>query len=202
MLNLETFYIIISPEQDSAGKILINRRLGELRNWYFCSQEYNKADELDRQVLQIANEQRIQALIEAYHICGFEGEFQLAKPKSCNENAAKRYMSGRIVIILDEFDIEDMTCKIHNGLLCRSIDDDPRIWRKENSALPFCSIIGVPVLDFDEEVLGALFVQCNRENVFDEIKDTFTLSYFGKILAIIFIDFFTVRTRIADNQKM
>ena len=130
MLNLETFYIIISPEQDSTGKILINRRLGELRNWYFCSQEYNKADELDRQVLQIANEQRIQALIVAYHTCGFEGEFQLAKPKSCNENAAKRYMSGRIVIILDEFDIEDMTCKIHNGLLCRSIDDDPRIWRK------------------------------------------------------------------------
>ena len=39
-------------------------------------------------------------------------------------------MSGRVVIILDEFDIEKMTCKIHNGLLCRSIDDDPRIWRK------------------------------------------------------------------------
>ena len=130
MLKLNTFYIIISPEQDTQGKILINRRLGELRNWYFCSQEYNKSDDVDRKILQIANEQRIKALAEAYHECGFEGEFKLSKPKSCNENAAKRYMSGRIVIVLDEFDIENMTCKIHNGLLCRSIDDDPRIWRK------------------------------------------------------------------------
>jgi hypothetical protein len=130
MLNLSTFYIIISPEQDAQGKILINRRLGELRNWYFCSQEYDKSDGVDRKVLEIANAQRIKAIAEAHNECGLKGEFQLAKPKSCNVNAAKRYMSSRIVIVLDEFDIENMTCKIHNGLLCRSIDDDPRIWRK------------------------------------------------------------------------
>lgn len=130
MLNLETFYIIISPEQDYNGQILINRRSGELRNWYFCSQEYNKADPSDRKVLQIANSERINAITEAFQECGFEGEFKLSKPKSCNENAAKRYMSSRVVIVLDEFDIENMTCKVHNGLLCRSIDDDPRIWRK------------------------------------------------------------------------
>ena len=130
MLNLKTFYIIISPEQDSNGMILINRRSEELRNWYFCSQEYDKTDPVDRNVLHIANSERITALTEAFHECGFEGEFKLSKPKSCNENAAKRYMSGKVVIILDEFDVENMTCQVHNGLLCRSIDDDPRIWRK------------------------------------------------------------------------
>ena len=130
MLKLDTFYIIISPEQDNQGIIIINRKSGELRNWYFCSQQYNEKEELDRKVLQIANAERIRAFALAYSQCGLEGEFNLAKPKSCNEIAAKMYMYGKIVIVLDEFDIENMTCKVHNGLLCRSIDDDPRIWRK------------------------------------------------------------------------
>ncbi len=86
--------------------------------------------------------------------------------------------------------------------VCPNAHFDSRIWRRVNSVLPFCSIIGVPILDFDEKVLGALFVQCNRENVFDEIKDIFTLSYFGKILAIIFIDFLSARSRIADDQNI
>jgi hypothetical protein len=129
-LDLETFYMLISPEQDSFGKILINRRSGELRNWYFCSQAFDKGDGLDRAILDIANQAREVALSEAYVDCGYSGEFKLARPKSCNEKAAKKYMSGRIVIVLDNFNIEETVCDIHNGLFCRSIDDDPRIWKK------------------------------------------------------------------------
>lgn len=129
-LELESFYMLVSPEQDTQGKILINRKSGELRNWYFCSQEFDKSNELDRQILEIANQARIVALTEAYDECDYHGEFNLARPKSCNEKAAKKYMSGKIVIILDNFNVQEEVCDIHNGYLCRSIDDDPRIWKK------------------------------------------------------------------------
>jgi len=129
-VEFETFYVIISPEQDSQGKIIINRKSGELRNWYFCSQEFNKEDTNDKNMLEIANQARIYGLAEAFEECGNEGEFKLGRPKSCNEKAAKKYMTNRIVIVLDNFNIEDMTCDIHNGLICRNIDDDPRIWKK------------------------------------------------------------------------
>lgn len=122
--------MIVSPEQDAQGKILINRKSGQLRNWYFCSQEFDKDNDLDKKILEIANDARIVALSEAYDECEYKGEFDLARPKSCNEKAAKKYMSGKIVIILDNFNIEEKICDIHNGYLCRSIDDDPRIWKK------------------------------------------------------------------------
>lgn len=122
--------MLISPEQDPQGKILINRKSGELRNWYFCSAEFDKDNPIDKQILEIANQARIVALTEAYDECGYDGEFDLARPKSCNEKAAKKYMSGKIVIILDNFNIQEQICDIHNGYLCRSIDDDPRIWKK------------------------------------------------------------------------
>jgi len=129
-LEVDSFYMLISPEQDPQGKILINRRSGQLRNWYFCSQEFDKKSELDRQILEIANQARVVALTEAYDECGYTGEFELAKPKSCNEKAAKKHMSGKIVIVLDNFNIKEEICDIHSGFLCRSIDDDPRIWKK------------------------------------------------------------------------
>jgi hypothetical protein len=129
-LELESFYMIISPEQDSQGKILINRKSGQLRNWYFCSQEFDNSDDFDKKILEIANDARIVALSEAYIECDYKGEFKLARPKSCNEKAAKKYVSGKIVIILDNFNLEEKICDIHNGYLCRSIDDDPRIWKK------------------------------------------------------------------------
>lgn len=131
-LELESFYMLISPEQDNQGKILINRKSGQLRNWYFCSAEFDKGNTLDKQILEIANDARIVALTEAYDECGYKGEFDLARPKSCNEKAAKKYMSGKIVIILDNFNISERICDIHNGFLCRSIDDDPRIWKKSH----------------------------------------------------------------------
>jgi hypothetical protein len=129
-LNLKNFYIIVSPEQDFAGNIIVNRKYNKLRNWYFCSQEFDENNELDRQVLEIANVARIEALTDAFAECGNEGNFQLAKPKSCNEKAARRYMTGKIVIVLDNFDLTESICQINGGLLCKSIDDDPRVWRK------------------------------------------------------------------------
>lgn len=129
-LDVGTFYMLISPEQDPHGKILINRKVGELRNWYFCSQAFDKDNEVDRAILEIANDARIVALTEAYDECGYTGEFKLGRPKSCNEKAAKKYMSGKIIIVLDNFNVKEGICDIHNGLFCRSIDDDPRIWKK------------------------------------------------------------------------
>lgn len=129
-IDLETFYIIISPEQDNQGKILINRKSGELRNWYFCSQEFDKENKIDNSMLEITNQARIYGLAEAFEQCGYENNFKLGRPKSCNEKAAKKYMTNRIVIVLDNFKLEEITCDIHNGLLCRNIDDDPRIWKK------------------------------------------------------------------------
>jgi hypothetical protein len=122
--------MVISPEQDSQGKIIINRKLGALRNWYFCSQEFDKDDAFDKKILKIANDARDVALAEAYIDCGYEGDFCRTRPKSCNERAAKKYMPGKIVIILDNFNVEEEICDIHNGYLCRSIDDDPRTWKK------------------------------------------------------------------------
>lgn len=138
-LDLGTFYMLISPEQDHQGKILINRLSGELRNWYFCSQEFDKDEKIDRQILEIANQAREIALTEAYSECGYESEFILGRPKSCNEKAAKKYMSSKIVIVLDNFDLEEETCSIHNGLFCRSVNDDPRIWKKSQWGKKFAS---------------------------------------------------------------
>ena len=94
---------------------------------------YNKLIAIQEKDLEIANQARNVALAEAYDECGYKGEFALARPKSCNEKAAKKYMSGKVVIILDNFNVKEEICDIHNGYLCRSIDDDPRIWKKARS---------------------------------------------------------------------
>ena len=48
-------------------------------------------------------------------------------------------MSGKIVIVLDNFNLTEKICDVHNGLFCRSIDDDPRIWKKSRWGKKFAS---------------------------------------------------------------
>ncbi len=127
--NLNTFYVIITPEQDAKGVIILNRKTDVVRTWYYCSQQYNKDIQDDNKVIKIINDARNVALVEAWSDCGFEDEFKIARPKSCNENTARKYMTNKLVIVLDNFDLNEMTCDIHSGLICRNIDDDPRIWK-------------------------------------------------------------------------
>lgn len=130
--DISTFYVIITPEQDQKGKIILNRKLKVVRTWYFCSQQFNKADPDNKKVIDIINDARNVALAEAWHECGFTGGFKTSRPKSCNENTARKYMTNKLVIVLDEFDINEKVCQIHSGLLCRNIDDDPQTWKKIN----------------------------------------------------------------------
>lgn len=53
---------------------------------------------------------------------------------------------------------------------------------------PYRSIIGLPILDSGQEVIGALFVQSRRTASFHPSRDTAVLSYFAKLLAICITD--------------
>lgn len=77
--------------------------------------------------------------------------------------------------------------------VCNNVDEDPRF--QQDGCHPdgsFRSIIGVPIKDFKGSVVGALFVHSKRLNVFDEIKDKVTMSYFSALLAIIFNDYYAL----------
>lgn len=88
--------------------------------------------------------------------------------------------------------------------VCPDVNVDQRFQQKGCEPSGFYqSIVGVPILAFgNKEILGVLFVQSRRPNVFDEIKDTANLSYFAKLLAIIFTDYILLRKSSVANGKI
>ncbi len=85
--------------------------------------------------------------------------------------------------------------------ICRDVNEDERF--RQTGCHPsglYRSIIGVPVFDCDKAVIGALFVQSRRPNVFVE-EDLAMLSYCAVLLAIIFTNHMLRGKIISDAQS-
>lgn len=86
--------------------------------------------------------------------------------------------------------------------ICIDVTQDQR-FQQEGCAPSghYRSIVGVPILSSTKEILGAIFVQSRRIDVFDESKDSAILSYFAQLLAIIITDYNFLREQRQQNGQ-
>jgi hypothetical protein len=83
--------------------------------------------------------------------------------------------------------------------ICNDVDNDPRFKHagcEINS--PFKSIIGVPIFDYNQKIIGVVFVHSNQRNIFVP-EDGAVLSHFTMLLSFVFIDFLSICKQLVIN---